>query len=388
VTQVAVTSAPRVEEIERVAAGPNPVIRNLEITECYADLSAAMRSRTGNAAGWCTFATWASRQAGATIRGEDLLAKFDRHLGRRAWIIAPLASLSRMLLRKGFFQPQTTLGRVMREIHTPFDAFERASAQVADGNLKVFAEIGREFARFIATVPIEAREDSPEFQAFAAGLAPGPPPDGQDLLKEAFGHYQRQRREVDPGARASWILLANLQVGLHEQTRLQPQIAAAVDAPLATAEDLGARVLHLLVPASRQWPRIVHDPAAALVGTIARRIRREAMRVTREVITASMMVLALPTVVLSLGRDLDTAVPPVFSGTTVPFLEGMTSEYDPCPPGGTACAARDWCDLKERMHYIVHLFRAYADDPSLFSRPFTPDQVACFRAGGIPAGDL
>ena len=29
--------------VERVAAGENPVLRNLEITECYADLSAAMR---------------------------------------------------------------------------------------------------------------------------------------------------------------------------------------------------------------------------------------------------------------------------------------------------------------------------------------------------------
>jgi len=67
VTQVA--SAPRVDEVERVAAGDNPVLRNLEITECYADLSAAMRPRTGGAADWCTFATWASRQAGRTIRG-------------------------------------------------------------------------------------------------------------------------------------------------------------------------------------------------------------------------------------------------------------------------------------------------------------------------------
>ena len=40
------------------------------------------------------------------------------------------------------------------------------------------------------------------------------------------------------------------------------------------------------------------------------------------------------------------------------------------------------------MHYIVHLFRAYADDRSLFSRPFTAEQVACFRAGIVPDGEL
>jgi hypothetical protein len=32
----------------------------------------AMTKRLGPCANWCTFATWASRQAGQTIRGEDL----------------------------------------------------------------------------------------------------------------------------------------------------------------------------------------------------------------------------------------------------------------------------------------------------------------------------
>ncbi len=225
---------PSVDEVAAIAAMGSPVLRNLSITQCYAELSAAMRARTGNAADWCTFATWASRQAGSTIRGEDFLDTLDRILGRRSWVFAPLASVSRWLLRKGLFQPDTRLGRATAEIHTPFDAFERASAQVAAGNLKVFAEIGREFARFMAMVPVDAREDSPAFLAFAAGLRPGPPPDGQDYLREAFAHYQQQRREADAGARAGWILLANLKIGLHEQTRLQPEIVAAVNAPIVT----------------------------------------------------------------------------------------------------------------------------------------------------------
>ena len=198
------------------------------------------------------------------------------------------------LLRKGLFQPDTRLGRVVAEIHTPFDAFERASREVAAGNLKVFAEIGREFARFMATVPVDAAEDSPDFLAFAAGLRLGPPPDGQQYLREAFAHYQRQRRESDPGARAAWILLANLKIGLHEQMRLQPQITAAVDAPVVTAEDLGARVLDVLIPSSRNWPRLAHDPLAKVIGWLAARVRREARKVTQEVVTDALMVLAVP----------------------------------------------------------------------------------------------
>jgi len=370
----------------------NPVLRNLQITQCYAELSAAMRARTESAADWCTFATWASRQAGSTIRGEDLFETLDRILSRRSWLFAPLQSVSRVLLRRGLFQPDTRLGRIAVEIHTPFDAFERASAEVAAGNLKVFAEIGREFARFMATVPVDAATESPEFLSFAAGLRPGPPPDGQDYLREAFVHYQQQRRESDPGVRAALILLANLKIGLHEQTRLQPQIVAAVNAPIVTAEDLGARVLHALLPGSRRWPRVAHDPLAKVIGWMAARVRRDAIKATQEVVTQALMVLAIPQAsgtytALALGRDLEAPVPEALAAPH-PFLEAFVEEYDPCPPGGTRCGAEDWCDLRQRMHYIVHLFRAYSDTASLFGPPFSPQQVASFRSGVVPRGDL
>jgi hypothetical protein len=387
-SQVELRSLATEAEVSRIAAVGNRVIRNLEITKCYADLSAAFRTRTGAGADWCTFATWASRQAGSTIRGEDLLDRFERRLGRRSWVLAPLQSISRMLLRKGLFERDTTFGRVIAEIHTPFDAAERASAAVAEGNLKVFEEIGREFARFLATVPADARPESAEFTAFAAGLRQGPPPEGQDYLREAFAHYQHQRFESDPALRAGWILLANLKIGLHEQIRLQPQIVAAVDAPLITVADLGARVLHILLPGSRQWPRALHDHAANVIGWIAARIRRDAVAVTREVVTESMMVLSLPNRVLSLGHNLDAVVPDAFKGALSPALTEFVREHDPCAPGTSNCAAEDWCDLRQRMHYILHLFRAYADEASLFSQPFTAEQVARFRAGVVPEGDL
>src|SRR5262249_11173237 len=136
------------------------------------------------------------------------------------------------------------------------------------------------------------------------------------------------------------------------------------------------------------WPSSVHRPIAAALGWIAARLKREAVLVTQEAITESMMVLSLPTIVLSLGRNLIAPVPPILAGAAPQFLAAFVSDYHPCPPGGTACAASDWCDLRQRMHYIVHLFRAYAEESTLFSRPFTPDQVAAFRAGLIPGGKL
>ena len=75
-------STPTPADVARIAAMSNRVIRNLEITEAYAQLSAAMRERIGPAADWCTFAVWASKQAGSTIRGEDLLNRLQRQLGQ------------------------------------------------------------------------------------------------------------------------------------------------------------------------------------------------------------------------------------------------------------------------------------------------------------------
>ncbi len=61
-----------VEEIKRVSAQPEPVLGNLQITQCYHELSVAFASRMGHVANWCTFATWASKQAGQTIRRQDM----------------------------------------------------------------------------------------------------------------------------------------------------------------------------------------------------------------------------------------------------------------------------------------------------------------------------
>jgi hypothetical protein len=389
VTVTTTHPAPSEADVARIAAIANPIIRNLEITECYARLSRACAERTGPRANWCTFATWASRQAGRTIRSEDLGETLRRRIGGPAILWRPLESLWRVLLRKGLLDPGSRLGRLAAAIHSPFDAFERASGAVARGNLKVFAEIGREFARYLQTCPADAPAQSDAVAAFLDGLRPGSPPDGQDYLREAFAHYQRQAEEADPRTRASLVLLANLRIGLHEQTRLQPEIAEAVDAPLATARDLGARVLTILVPGSRRWPAALRRPAESGIGWIAAQLRAAAVRLSREVITERLMVLTLPPAnSLSLGRDLDAPVPPVLATTTLPDLAAFLREYDPCRPGGTACGATDWCDLSQRMHYILHLFRAYQEDASLLTPPFTEDQVRAFERGIVPDGTL
>jgi hypothetical protein len=374
------TTVPSVDDVRQIAAIGNPVIRNLQITYCYSRLAAAFAARNGEGANWCTYATWASRQAGRTIRGEDLIEHLGRRLEHARWLLHPMTTLWRSLLRRGLFRRETRIGRLTAELHTPFDAFECASDAVARGNLKVFEEIGLQFARYL-------QEPSPD-ATFLDGLRPGDPPDGQRYLRQAFARYERLRLERDPKVRAELAVLANLEVGLHEQTRLQPEIREALDAAYTTQEDLGRRALGALVPSAARWWSVVRRPAIAVAGAVAAAAQRSASKLAREVITDSFMVLSLPGRVLLLGTHLTDAYPEALAEPADADLAELLARFEPVPPAPDDCGARDWSDLNQRMHYIVHMFRAFHFSEQLSRPPFRPEQVARFSEGILPDGDV
>jgi hypothetical protein len=378
---------PTVDEVRRIAAIADPVLRNLEITQCYSLLAAALGARLGEGANWCTYATWASRQAGRTIRGEDLLDELGRRLAERRWLLHPIATAWRRLLRRGLFRRDTRLGRLTNELHTPFDAFERASECVARGNLKVFDEIGLAFAEYLH-VGLEDGTASPALQEFLDGLRPGGPPDGQDYLRRAFAHYEREQAEREPKPRAELAVLANLEIGFHEQTRLQPEIRESLDAAFVTQERLGLRALEALFPSARRWWPVVRRPAAAVAGAFAAGAQRAASRLARETITESFMVLSLPGRVLALGANLADPYPELLREPANADLRELLARFEPPPPESDDCAVRDWSDLDQRMHYISHLFCAFHEDSELARAPFTETQVASFRRGVVPDGAL
>jgi hypothetical protein len=381
------TPAPSVDDVRRIAAITNPVIRNLEITHCYSRLAAAFAARSGEGANWCTYATWASRQAGRTIRGEDLLEQLGNKLGEGRWVLHPIATLTRRLLRRGLFQRETRMGRLTAELHTPFDAFERASDAIARGNLNVFEEIGLEFARYLHECPPDVAE-SPAFQRFLERLRPGDPPEGQRYLRQAFARYERRRLEHDPKARAELAVLANLEIGLHEQTRLQAEIREALDAAYVTQEDLGRRALQALFPSAARWWSVVRRPAAVALGVVAAGAQRSASRLAREVITESFMVLSLPGRVLALGTHLTDAYPQALDEPADAELAELLARFEPVAPAPDDCGARDWSDLHQRMHYIVHMFCAFHLSEQLSRPPFSPEQVASFSQGIVPDGEV
>jgi len=61
------SAIPTLADVDVIGACPHPALRNLRITQAYHELSAAMAQRIGSGANWCTFATWASKQAGQSM---------------------------------------------------------------------------------------------------------------------------------------------------------------------------------------------------------------------------------------------------------------------------------------------------------------------------------
>jgi hypothetical protein len=382
-------TVPSVETVDRIRLIDRAPLRNLHITQAYHSLASALAARTGGGTNWCVFATWASRQAGQTIRSEDLLETLRARLRLPAQWLHPIHSLWRMLLTRGLYDPRTRLGRVVRAIQGPLDPFERASDAVARGNRKVFEEIGREFARFLTSGIGTTPDSGNALAAFLDGLRDGDPPDGQRLLRQAFTRYAAAMRESTPASRAEALYLANLEIGWHEQTRLQPEILEALDAPMIELRQLGLRIIEALIPGGRRWPAVARTPLALLFGVAAWPLARAARALVRDVITSTLMTLRLPgDRVAWLGHNLDLPVAATLSGPAGEELLAVLQRFgcdQPCPRD---CGAADWTGLDARLHYIAHLFRALHDDTSLLDAPFTNAQLDALSAGRLPDGTL
>jgi hypothetical protein len=259
---------------------------------------------------------------------------------------------------------------------------------VARGNLKVFEEIGLAFARYLDECAADAQPDGPAFRRFLDELRPGEPPDGQRYLRQAFARYERLRLERDTKTRAELAVLANLEIGFHEQARLQPEIREALDAPYATHEQLGRRALEALIPSAARWRAVLRLPSAGVAWLVAAGTQRAASRIAREAISECLMVLSLPGRVLALGTHLGDPYPEPLREPALPELSELLARYEPIPPAHDDCGARDWSELAQRMHYLVHLFRAFHLREELSRPPFTLEQVASFSRSAVPDGDL
>ena len=379
---------PTVAQANAISAMTDPVLRNLKITQAYHDLKTALTRLFGaQNVTWCAYATWASKTAGTFIRGDEVPGLIRDYLAASDHIAEVLAKANDHLfgvhehakVDHGFVND--TIEDVMRDI----------TAHVGQGNLLVFKELAPLYAAWLETFKTRPTAYNPKaIDAFVAGnLTPGPlDQGGQDLLIQAFRTYYDAMLENDTVKKAQQIFLANALVGYHEQTRLQGPIVGSLNAPLVDIF-VGKAKTH----ARTRPPSVFHSAIEAIVDRVLQPLGKQIEQEWQDVSTRWLMSLALPSVVLHLGKDVvpisETQMfPDDLAVATFEPLVDLLAKLDRVPNSVVGSAAKNWGDLGDRMGFVVDFFRTRQQDASLYRQPFTDDQVAAFTTGTMPEGKL
>jgi hypothetical protein len=216
----------------------------------------------------------------------------------------------------------------------------------------------------------------------------------QRYLAQAFTSYYRAMFENDSKTKAELVLLGNVAVGLHEQTRLQPEIIEALNAPVIDPRDLRRRLLEIFLP-NMKWLTRLRWRLASWIGlqnpldTAPSRLVKQARLLGRVAVTEHVMTLRLPGGArLKLGQDLRAEFPPALANLVNPDLLLLLQLVDPTPDSLRETAAADWSVLPDRMHFIADMFRCFQATAALSSPPFSPEQVKELKDGRRPEGRL
>ncbi|HYP89323.1 MAG TPA: hypothetical protein VEQ59_14250 [Polyangiaceae bacterium] len=373
------TLAERLEDLRRIAALDEPVVRNLLITQRYCDLSRLLTTVLGpSSANWSTFATWASKTAGQSIRDEEVPAELIEFLQREAQLRARLDHFYESLGPLARFAPRLDPFDLARAI------VKEVAGQIAEGNLRVYAELAPLFAEFVAAFADRGGRSDAALEAFVAKLRPGSAAQGgQASLQQAFRSYFAAATKTSETERVQPILFGNVLIGLHEQTRLQDNIAGALDAPFSESvyEHFGAA-----------GPRFLHRPLRALLRLGVRLFARSLLDDWQRLATRLLMKLAAPNGEdIPLGRDLPPErFDPLLAQEQLsdPELIAFLGTYDRDLTSTRGSAAVNWTILSDRMRFIGELFRVSQRDLSWFTEPFSAQQRLDLEAGRVPSGKL
>ena len=114
---------PTISDVDRIARIADPILRNLQITQCYYEISQSAAQWAGFSANWCTFATWASKQAGQTIRMEDLIRAFEERFYLSSEISSILEEIAGGLRRIGAKLENQVVKKALLRAINPAAAF-------------------------------------------------------------------------------------------------------------------------------------------------------------------------------------------------------------------------------------------------------------------------
>lgn len=372
----------KLADLSRIAALKEPILRNLLITQRYCDLSKDLARVLGtDNANWSTFACWASKTAGQSIRKEEVPPELVRLLQIDARIDRHLHKFYDKLGCLSFLAPRIDPLDLARSV------LDEVSDQIAIGNLRVFAELAPLFAEFVhrfeesAGEPSEIREK--KLQEFISGLKRGPASaGGQDDLKDAFAAYYQAAICNEPTAKAQVLLLGNALIGFHEQTRLQENIAGALDAPFS--EKVYLRFEGIIRPRAVVWL------VRALVHEAVHFMASEFLDDWQRIATRYLMRLNAPNGgEIPLGSDLPPQTfDPLLAVLDNPSLVQFLSRFDSDLTTTKGSGAINWTKLEDRMKFIGELFRVSQRQPKWFDPPFSDPILDQICNGRVPSAGL
>lgn len=345
--------------IQEAIATPDPTLSNFKITRLHYLLSCRLLEVIGPAAGanFHSWAVWGSRKAGVTIRQED-----KDQASRDATVVAGIVggivgALVGWLSANSLGFPTglsiivwiligTATGGVSGYLLAGYT--RRAAARlILAGNRTVLDDIGQVTANYLAYVDrIDNRQHDceAEFATFLATLRPGATEQGgQDLLRQAFINYETARRNNDAKTQHECNYFANCLAVLHEHIRLQPYISKSL--PFLISKCVTQRLMTYSVG---EQLLAVHEDVPPLADA------------------------AFPTTLMTIS-----------SPELREFLEGPAG-WDVARGKLANTKASDWTKIRERMGYIVNLFRTRHLQNDVVASPYTTEQLATISAGSIP----
>lgn len=330
-------------EIAEAIETSDPSLSNRRITLVHYKLSQVLNHVTGADAGanFHTWAVWGSRKAGVTIRQEDL-GEALRNATVVAGIVGLIVGLGVSSLSIAFWLtalpwiivlPSALVGMLCGALTGRWIATysrREAARLILEGNRIVLEDIGKQTARFVAMFHDKLKEDPNSLEAFLDELRPGETAaGGQDLLRKAFSNYYTARYAQDIKQKHEAAYFANCLAVLHEHIRLEPYI-------------------------KRSMPYIIRKCATKRLMQFD--VGQVQLKVSDEVPTLA-------------GVPFPDTLHELSSSELSDFLNGANGW------GGNLVTspARDWTRIRQRMSYIVQLFRVMHLDRSVFSEPYTSE---------------
>lgn len=338
---------------EEVLRTEDLISRNYKITEGYYRLALDLANVLGEKdVNWPAFGAHASNSAGFTIRKEEL---------RR------IEEGQRFLKFGGLKWAPEKLIRFME------DVVEWVSESISDGNLRIFGDMAPVIVRFIEFMRTDEASDRSKMFDFLETLKSGKSEDnGQDLLGQALLAWYDASQEEDPKRKSELMLLGNSRMGLHEQIRIQPDLEQALGAPLKN--HVGDELSRAIRSYTTFFPPLIQKRLDRTASRVEQSLKEKVSALVRKLITKQMMSLHIPGKQLMLGNDVPVLndrnfYPATLQDLEEPDLIELFETYTKNHHSIEGSGAADWVNLTDRMNFILHLFRSYQQNYSLYEDP-------------------